>query len=325
MFALLEVLFLLIGALGLFAAISPKLRTETWWLRIWTYARLQFCILLAVSGLLYIALFPLGSLLSIIILTLYSIALAICAADIWPFLPGRPKEVARAPRDAAGATLSVLLINVLQENEDYAAVMDRINEADADVVFLSETSNAWREALSDIEADYPHTYLLPREEHNGLLFYSRLPIQNVQERYLCQDHIPSLTIDVDLQGEEIRLYCIHPRPPRPRDKPEHLDDELMIVADELREQDRPAMVIGDFNEVGWSWMVREFKRHARLCDPKRGRGLYNSYSAQNPLLAWPLDHAFVTNDFYLLRIKRLSSCGSDHYPILYGLQRRKAD
>ncbi|RAN32034.1 endonuclease/exonuclease/phosphatase family protein [Hyphomonas pacifica] len=324
MFALLEILFLIIGSFGLFAAISPKLRTEAWWLRIWTYARLQFCILLAVSALLYIAFFPVGSLLSIIILSLHGIAFIMYAADIWPYLPGRPKEVPRAPRDATGAKLSILLINVLQENQDHAAVLDRIDEAGADIVFLSETSEAWREALSDIEADYPYTYLLPLEEHNGLLFYSRLPIQNVQERYLCQDHIPSLTIDVDLQGEEIRLYCIHPRPPRPRDKPEHLDDELMIVADELREQDRPAMVIGDFNEVGWSWMVREFKRHAQLCDPKRGRGLYNSYSAQNPLLAWPLDHAFVTNDFYLTGMRRLPACGSDHYPILYGFQRRKA-
>ena len=320
MLALIEPVFVLIGVWGLFAAIAPKLRTEIWWMRVWIYGRLQTCLILLAALLLYLALYPAGEIGNATLLMTYAVALVICALDIWPYLPGRKRELRRAKADTPGTPISVLLINVLQENEDHAAVLARIRDSEADVVFLSETNARWREALSPLEADYPHTYLLDKEAHNGLLFYSRYPIREVQERYFCQDHVPSLTVDMDVEGREVRLYCIHPRPPRPRDDTQHLDDELMIVADELREQHRPAMVIGDFNEVGWSWMVKEFKQHAGLCDPKRGRGLYNSYGAQNPFLAWPLDHAFVTDDFRLLGIHRLRPCGSDHYPMLYRFQ-----
>ena len=322
MLALIEPVFGLIGAWGLFAAIAPKLRTEIWWMRVWVYGRLQTCLVLLAAAALYISLYPAAELGNASLLMAYAVAFLICAADIQPYLPGRKRELRRTKAGANGTPLSILLINVLQENEDHTAVISRIRDSHADVLFLSETNARWRDVLSDLEKDYPHTYLLDKEDHNGLLFYSRYPINQAQERYFCQDHVPSLTMDIDMAGSEVRLYCIHPRPPRPRDDTQHLDDELMIVADELREQERPALVIGDFNEVGWSWMVREFKQHAGLCDPKRGRGLYNSYGAKNPFLAWPLDHAFVTRDFDLVTIRRLRPCGSDHYPMLYGFQLR---
>ena len=322
MLALLEPVFVLIGVWGLFAALAPKLRTEIWWMRIWVYGRLQTCLILLAALGLYLALYPVGDIGTATLLMAYAVGLSICALDIWPSVPGRKRELRRARPGSPGTPLSVLLLNVLQENEDHAAVLARIRDSDADIVFLSETNARWRAALAPLEADYPHTFLLDKEDHNGLLFYSRHPVTRAQERYLCQDHVPSLTMDIDLAGCEVRLYCIHPRPPRPRDDTQHLDDELMIVADELREQHRPALVIGDFNEVGWSWMVKEFKQHGGLCDPKRGRGLYNSYGAKSPFLAWPLDHAFATPHFDLTRICRLRPCGSDHYPMLYGFHLR---
>ncbi|MEH6696706.1 MAG: endonuclease/exonuclease/phosphatase family protein [Hyphomonas sp.] len=319
MLAILKPAFYLVGALGLFAAFVPKFRTEIWWLRVWVYARQQTAILLAAFAGLFLFLYGVDSWLSAGLMLAYAIALFTCAADLWPYTRGRPLEMDTALPGEEGTGLSVLLLNVLQENTDEDAVRERIRNAAADVVFLSETNARWRSALSRFEGQYPHTSLLPKEEHNGLLVYSRFPIVRVQERYLCQSYVPSLTIDIDVDGREVRLYCIHPRPPRPRDATEHLDDELMIVAEELRAQERPALVMGDFNEVGWSWMVRQFKDHASLCDPKRGRGLYNSFGATNPLLAWPLDHVFATDDFAIKSIRRLRACGSDHYPMIYSL------
>jgi len=324
MLALLKPAFYLVGALGLFAAFVPKFKTEIWWLRVWVYGRQQTCILLAVIAGLFLFLYGVDSLPAALLMLAYAAAFVTCAVDLWPYMRGRPLEMPTALPGAEGTGLSVLLLNVLQENTNEEAVRARIREANADVVFLSETNARWRSALRRLETDYPYTSLLPKEKHNGLLVYSRLPIARVQERYFCQSHVPSLTIDIDAGGREVRLYCIHPRPPRPRDATEHLDDELMIVADELRQQDRPALVMGDFNEVGWSWMVRQFKDHASLCDPKRGRGLYNSFGAGNPFLAWPLDHIFATDDFDIKQIRRLKACGSDHYPMLYRLLLRPA-
>ena len=197
-------------------------------------------------------------------------------------------------------------------------MLERIIEADADIVLLSETNAFWASNLESLEQNYPHQHLLPLEEHNGMLFYSRLPIDSVDVRYLCQDHIPSLAIDLSLEtGRELRIFAIHPRPPRPEDAVQDLDNELEIVAQECRDHDGPVLVMGDFNEVGWSPSVVTFQKRSGLLDPKRGRGIYNSYSAKNILMRWPLDHIFATGDFSVVAIERLSACGSDHFPVRY--------
>lgn len=163
MLALIEPVFGLIGAWGLFAAIAPKLRTEIWWMRVWVYGRLQTCLVLLAAAALYISLYPAAELGNASLLMAYAVAFLICAADIQPYLPGRKRELRRAKAGANGTPLSILLINVLQENEDHTAVISRIRDSHADVLFLSETNARWRDALSDLEKDYPHTYLWTRK------------------------------------------------------------------------------------------------------------------------------------------------------------------
>ena len=157
MLALIEPVFGLIGAWGLFAAIAPKLRTEIWWMRVWVYGRLQTCLVLLAAAALYISLYPAAELGNASLLMAYAVAFLICAADIQPYLPGRKRELRRTKAGANGTPLSILLINVLQENEDHTAVISRIRDSHADVLFLSETNARWRDALSDLEKDYPHT------------------------------------------------------------------------------------------------------------------------------------------------------------------------
>ncbi|MGB8375311.1 MAG: endonuclease/exonuclease/phosphatase family protein, partial [Salegentibacter sp.] len=46
-----------------------------------------------------------------------------------------------------------------------------------------------------------------------------------------------------------------------------------------------------------------------------GRGFFNTFHAEHPLLRWPLDHVFHSKDFSLIEITREWSIGSDHFPI----------
>lgn len=55
-------------------------------------------------------------------------------------------------------------------------------------------------------------------------------------------------------------------------------------------------------------------------DPRRGRGMFNSFHASHPLLRWPLDHIFHDNSFTLVELRRLPNIGSDHFPVYAELQ-----
>ena len=134
------------------------------------------------------------------------------------------------------------------------------------------------------------------------------------------DDVPSIVARLALRcGDETDFYALHPRPPHAFQASTDRDAEILVVGREIRERGEPAIVAGDLNDVAWSHVTRLFRRLSDMLDPRIGRGLYATFNARRPLLRWPLDHIFFTEDFRVVRLERMGFIGSDHYPILVEL------
>ncbi|MFG0331124.1 MAG: endonuclease/exonuclease/phosphatase family protein [Phycisphaerales bacterium] len=306
----------------LFGTLVPFSRRPEWWIRGFDFPRPQFVFfgVIAIAGMLA---WPSGR--SFPWLWLVIAVLLACVWQTWrilPYTPLWPKEVRDAEESAADRSICVLIANVLQHNRGSQRLIKIIRDEDPDVVLTCEPDEFWEREFRVLEREYSYTLKQPQDNCYGMLLHSRLPFEEGQIRIIVQPETPSMHVRLRLEsGDLVYLHGIHPRPPSPTgvDDSNPRDAELLIVGREIKDRDEPTIVAGDLNDVAWSHTSRLFQRISGLLDPRKGRGMFNSFNAKVPLLRWPLDHIFHSDHFTLLEIRRLPAFGSDHFPILIRL------
>ncbi|MGE0082497.1 MAG: endonuclease/exonuclease/phosphatase family protein [Thiohalomonadaceae bacterium] len=306
-------------AVAVFAAsVVPLVRREAWWVRVFDFPRLQFLLL----ALMVFALVRVTDQASTwpgrLALLAASAAALIQAARVFPYTPLAPREVMDARQAAPEDTLSLLIANVLMDNHASDAMLALVRACRPDLVLLLEPDAWWEAQMRPLEADWPHTVKRPLENESGMLLYSRLPLIEPETLYRLRDGIPSMRTQVQLpSGAQVSLHCVHPEPPSPTEAPTSLprDAELLMVGREVKAHGGPTIVAGDLNDVAWSYTTRLFQKISGLLDPRRGRGMFNTFNAKVPLMRWPLDHVFHSGHFLLAEIRRLPAFGSDHFPV----------
>ncbi|HEX8310460.1 MAG TPA: endonuclease/exonuclease/phosphatase family protein [Chthoniobacteraceae bacterium] len=318
---------LLVTALGVIASAGTLLsfsKNPHWFVRMWDFPRVQIAAAAAFSGVLHRSMFFRGRFADWALLVANLLCISWHGKKILPYTPLWRQQVRKSRlRSPNPRAIRLLMSNVQMENKQHARLLKTIRETDPDVVLVVETDAAWAEALEILDADYPYGVKQPQENWYGMLLFSRLPLIDPRVEFLVQHDIPSVHTGIELRsGDRIYLHGIHPRPPEPiRDQHSTpRDAELVIIGQTIEENgDRPTIVAGDLNDVAWSPTSELFLRLSRLLDPRIGRGFYNSYNADHPLLRYPLDHVFHSNHFQLVLLRRLPHIGSDHYPMLVEL------
>jgi endonuclease/exonuclease/phosphatase (EEP) superfamily protein YafD len=201
--------------------------------------------------------------------------------------------------------------------------LEYVAEYDPDIVLAVETDRWWVDQLSVLSAEYPYTVNVPLPNTYGMVLLSRIELVDPEVKYLVADSIPSIHTRARLDDDiEVSLYCVHPRPPFPTEDTDtkQRDAELLIVGREVRRRDEATIVMGDLNDVAWSYTTSLFQRISGLLDPRIGRGMYSTFHSKNPMMRWPLDHIFHSDHFELVQLARLPHFGSDHFPMFAALQ-----
>ena len=297
----------------------PLVPSARWWIRVWDYPRLQLAAAL-------FALLPMQGVLAYsghdfagneLLMLANGVAAGWHLFRIWPYTPAhRLQSLAAAPTTGDGNGISVLVANVLQDNRNARGLLEIVRSVGPDILIAVET-NAWWDAQLNVLAEiYPFAVRIPQENTYGMHVFSALELKDVCVRNLVSEGIPSVRATVQLRsGEEIELYAVHPEPPLPHKDVEERDAELLLVAREVKERGRAALVAGDLNDVAWSHTTRLFQRLSGLLDPRVGRGLFSTFHTGHWIMRWPLDHLFHDASFRLRELRVLPAYGSDHFPI----------
>lgn len=248
---------------------------------------------------------------------------AICVFwQLWWILPYTcvwPKEVIDSNDADSNQKLSILTSNVLTTNRNAESLLHLVQTHRPDILVTLESDQWWEDRLRSLEPEMPYSIKCPLDNLYGMHVFSRLPLIEKEICFLVEDDVPSIHALVRMRsGENVRVHFVHPAPPSPTENPESTerDAELIIVGRSVAESKQPVIVAGDLNDVAWSATTRLFRKISGLLDPRVGRGMFNTFHVDYPLLRWPLDHLFHSDHFTLCSIDRLPSIGSDHFPLL---------
>ena len=298
------------------SAYLPLIKWDHWSIRIFDYPRFQK---LVIHLMLILAWWIFGedSTVNLIWTALLGIGAIYLFTQVHPYTVFGKKMIQKVPFDRENGA-HVIVANVYQYNKHTSKLLDLIRQRDPDLVFLVETNQEWVDQLKPLEKRFPHRILCPLENTYGLAFYSKFPMVSQQVLHLVDEEIPSLEVDLRLRsGQIITVYAIHPTPPVPNENPTSTDRdaEILIVGKKSKANPKPSLVIGDLNDVAWSYTTSLFLKTSELADPRRGRGFFSTFHAKIPLFRWPLDHVFLSKHFGLSKIHVLPGIGSDHFPI----------
>lgn len=306
-------LILMVAAFLVVTAFAPLLSVDWWWVRIGDFPRVQLLIAY-VAWLIVLAFLhqqPYVKPVAVLML------LGVCIQCYWifPYLPVASHQVEWAKSEDPDVRLQVLTANVLQDNEDATALLRLIDEESPDVVVLCEVNQRWIADVAPLRQEFKYHVEHPLENKYGIALYSNLELISSEVRGIVKATIPSIDAEIRLRsGHPVRLFAVHPNPPRPGEDTTKRDGELVLVGREVRNSET-VIVIGDMNDVGWSRSTKLFQEVSGLLDPRRGRGLYATFNAKSSIWRYPLDHLFHSDDFRVVSLRTLSPIGSDHLPL----------
>lgn len=292
-----------------------------WFIKALDFPRLQVLIVLLVCLFLFAVLNKKWRIASILYLSGLLVSIFFQARLILPYTP-LVKEVVKTADPLTvkrEKTFSLLIANVWMDNDQVESFLDIVSNSNPDMVLVMETNQFWIENLVSLHEQFNHKVLYPLDNTYGMALYSKLPLENTEIKFLSQPRVPSIHTEVRLSDSAIfLLHAVHPVPPKPSRHPDNVGEkevDLLIVGEMVERSTLPTVVAGDLNDVAWSKTSRLFGTSSKLGDVRIGRGFYNSFDAKSPVFRWPLDHVYVSEEFRVLRMERLSKFGSDHFPI----------
>ena len=311
-----EIAYYILSGLLIISTLIPLIQDQHWFFRIFDFGKVQIFVLqlmLFIAAFLWIP--------QSIAFYICQFALVCCMVyEIYLLYPYTPffKIEKKNKTGVSSESIKIISTNVYQFNREYTRFLNFIEKENPDVVLTMESNQDWEDAMQPLKKEYPHFCEVGLENTYGIHLYSKFPFKNCQVHYFIADDIPSIEATMKTKdGFEFVFFGVHPPPPSPteEDNSKERDGELLSVAKKVKDNDKPTIVVGDFNNVAWAKSSILFRKTSGMIDPRIGRGLISTFHAKYWLLRFPIDQMFHTTDVFVEDLKALENIGSDHLPL----------
>lgn len=311
-----EIAYYILSGLLIISSLIPLVQDQHWFFRIFDFGKVQIFILqliLVVAAFVFIphttAFYICQT--ALVCCMIYEVYL------LYPYTPFYKIEK-KVKTAISSKSIKIISTNVYQFNKEYDRFLKFIKTKNPDVVLTMESNKDWEHALQALKKDYPYFCEVGLENTYGIHLYSKFEFTNCQVHYFIADDIPSIEATMKTpDGFEFVFFGVHPPPPSPteEDNSKERDGELLAVAKKVKDNKKPTIVVGDFNNVAWAKSSVLFRKTSGMIDPRIGRGLISTFHAKYWVLRFPIDQMFHTTTIFVEELKALENIGSDHLPL----------
>jgi endonuclease/exonuclease/phosphatase (EEP) superfamily protein YafD len=295
---------IVLATLSLAGLLLGRFGTLAWPLDLPSHFRLQYAIVLALSGVTLIGLEPRW--FGIVSL----IASAACGFTFIRYTYGAESVAASAPQ------LRVVSLNVWFRNRDDARIAHFLEASGADVIALQEMTVLRARELHELLPSYRYAFI-ERAQPHGAAIFSRLPITDTGVVELADGGVNASRVELTWHDRQITLLGMHLH--WPIGAAALRDAEIEGLARFARSHAGPLVIVGDFNITPWSAAFGAAMTDAGLDDCARGRGWLPTWPSQFPPLGIRIDQCLVSADWEVIGARAGPRVGSDHLPMTYDL------
>lgn len=266
--------------------------------------RLQYGIALIAVGILYGMIFTRSS--SVIFLAAGVLNLGLVA----PFFIGSPAE------PESDEALKIMSFDVASSVSNRNDILRYIDQSEADIVFLLNTSDAWIGVIRSAAIDYELEAAIPGDLFAGTTVLSKEP---VTVEVIRVGRIRDLLVRVETQlgDQDVAVYAVHARSATSEPRTAQRDEMLAELAIRVAAESTPTIVVGDLNASPWSYAFSDLKKTGDLVDSMEGHGFQASWPTS--LWVWlrvPIDHMLHTSDLTVVNRALGPDLGSRHSPLI---------
>ncbi|KPQ28320.1 MAG: hypothetical protein HLUCCX14_11000 [Marinobacter excellens HL-55] len=195
-----KIVLVVLALVPVIATALPLLRFDQWWIRVFDFPRGQIALAGIAIIVVYLYFWNPRRVTESVVLGLLVLAVVYQAIKMFPYTRLMPKQVLATESHTEGAHVRLLVANVLMGNRNAEAFLEIVRNYEPDLILTMETDHWWERALRPLEEEYPHTLKNPLDNTYGMLVHSRLALVDPEIRFILQDTIPSMHMQVVLSS-----------------------------------------------------------------------------------------------------------------------------
>lgn len=220
-------------------------------------------------------------------------------------------------------TVRLLFANMLNGNQRKEEALEAILREDADIVVLAEILEDWPPAIRRLAGSYPYRADCFSSYRCDVIVLSRLPMVEPQLERSRNPRAYMALGEVQTVAGTLTVAGTHFRRPIPLGNLGTQMGQAKYLMDHLPKDDRPTVLVGDFNSVTWGRVISGIQQETGLVAVN---GLEGTWPSQ---LGWPLrlpiDHVLLSDGVRLVERRVIDMPGSDHKSVVVDLAIREQD